>query len=91
MFPGKTEWSAGDGKPWRRHRVGTLFVAHITFSPVASCDVDTVASTAAPSPQLVLSTAALDSGPKSQPGRGVPTKEGGNGIKLNPDEKWRSG
>ena len=28
-----------------------------------------------------------NSGPKSQPGRGVPTKEGGNGIKLNPDEK----
>ena len=27
-----------------------------------------------------------NSGPKSQPGRGVPTKEGGNGIKLNPDE-----
>ena len=27
------------------------------------------------------------SGPKFQPGRGVPTKEGGNGINLNPDEK----
>ena len=60
-----------------------------TFSPVASCDADTVASTAAASPQLVFSTAALEFRPQVSPRTSCSFQGGGKWFQVEPRREVR--